>query len=42
VYVKTPNGWRFKSRIHVHPPQITGAYSGIPNSKLAPAATPAR
>jgi hypothetical protein len=33
VYVKTPNGWRFKSRIHVHPPQVPGKYSGIPNSK---------
>jgi hypothetical protein len=42
VYVKTPNGWRFKSRIHVHPPQIPGAYSGIPNNKSTPAAAPAR
>jgi hypothetical protein len=33
VYVKTPNGWRFKSRIHVHPPQVPGKYSGIPNTK---------
>jgi hypothetical protein len=26
VYVKTPEGWRFKSRIHVFPPDIPGAY----------------
>jgi hypothetical protein len=24
VYVKTPNGWRFKSRLHVFPPGIPG------------------
>jgi hypothetical protein len=42
VYVKTPNGWRIKSRIHVHPPQVAGAYSGVPNSKRTPAAAPAR
>jgi hypothetical protein len=26
VYVKTPAGWRFKSRIHVFPPDIPGSY----------------
>jgi hypothetical protein len=26
VYVKTPNGWRFKSRIHVFPPEVPGSY----------------
>jgi hypothetical protein len=31
VYVKTAAGWRFKSRIHVHPPQFPGSYSGTPN-----------
>ena len=36
TYVKTANGWRFKQRIHVHPPQIPGAYTGVPNNK-APA-----
>lgn len=35
-YVKTPQGWRFKQRIHVYPPQIPGAYSGVPNSELPP------
>jgi hypothetical protein len=34
VYVKTPQGWRFKSRVHVFPPQIPGEYKGIPNTKL--------
>jgi hypothetical protein len=33
VYVKTPQGWRFKSRTHVFPPQIPGEYKGIPNEK---------
>jgi hypothetical protein len=31
VYVKTAKGWRFKSRVHVFPPQIPGQYKGIPN-----------
>jgi len=26
VYVKTPQGWRFKSRIHVLPPHVPGEY----------------
>jgi hypothetical protein len=26
VYVKTDNGWRFKKRIHVFPPDIPGSY----------------
>jgi hypothetical protein len=26
VYVKTPDGWRFKSRIHVFPPDFPGSY----------------
>lgn len=34
VYVKTPQGWRFKSRVHVFPPQIPGEYKGVPNTKL--------
>lgn len=34
VYVKTAEGWRFKQRIHVHPPQIPGAYAGVPNVDL--------
>jgi hypothetical protein len=48
TYVKTPNGWRFKQRVHVYPPQIPGSYSGKPNSELppqpaaAPASAPAR
>ena len=33
IYVKTPSGWRFKQRIHVHPPQVPGAYTGVPNNK---------
>ena len=24
VYVKTPQGWRFKSRLHVFPPLVPG------------------
>ncbi len=39
TYVKTPNGWRFKSRIHVHPPQVPGKYSGVPNTKREAAGT---
>jgi ketosteroid isomerase-like protein len=34
VYVKTPQGWRIKSRVHVFPPQIPGEYRGVPNTKL--------
>jgi hypothetical protein len=34
VYVKTAKGWRFKSRIHVFPPQIPGDYRGPTNGKL--------
>jgi SnoaL-like domain len=34
AYVKTADGWRFKSRIHVYPPQIPGQYTGVPNSEL--------
>lgn len=26
VYVKTPMGWRFKSRVHVLPPHVPGEY----------------
>jgi hypothetical protein len=41
VYVKTPAGWRFKSRVHVYPPQVPGNYRGTPNTKLGsqPSAT---
>jgi hypothetical protein len=34
VFVKTAAGWRFKERIHVHPPQIPGEYRGVPNDEL--------
>jgi ketosteroid isomerase-like protein len=34
VYVRTPKGWRIKSRVHVFPPQIPGEYKGVPNTKL--------
>ena len=34
TYVKTANGWRYKERIHVFPPQLPGQYSGVPNGKL--------
>jgi ketosteroid isomerase-like protein len=34
VYVKTEGGWRFKERVHVHPPQIPGQYVGVPNTEL--------
>ena len=34
VYVKTAKGWRFKSRVHVFPPQIPGEYKGVPNEPL--------
>ena len=37
TYVKTANGWRYKERIHVFPPQLPGRYSGVPNDKLEPA-----
>src|SRR6185312_256974 len=38
IYVKTADGWRFKERVHVYPPQIPGSYAGVPNSKLPAAA----
>jgi hypothetical protein len=38
AYVKTPDGWRFKERVHVYPPQIPGQYTGTPNSELAASA----
>jgi hypothetical protein len=34
VFVKTADGWRFKERVHVHPPQIPGEYRGVPNDEL--------
>jgi hypothetical protein len=34
VYVKTADGWRFKERVHVYPPQIPGQYTGVPNAEL--------
>lgn len=34
IYVKTEQGWRFKQRIHVHPPQVPGEYTGVPNTEL--------
>jgi hypothetical protein len=30
VYVRTAKGWRFKSRVHVFPPQIPGEYKAVP------------
>lgn len=33
-YVKTAQGWRFKERVHVFPPQIPGEYTGTPNTEL--------
>ena len=36
TYVKTADGWRYKQRIHVFPPQLPGAYSGVPNTELKP------
>jgi SnoaL-like domain len=42
TFVKTAGGWRFKERVHVHPPQIPGEYTGVPNDQLESAsATPA-
>ena len=41
VYVKTADGWRFKERVHVYPPQIPGEYRGVPNKDLAAAPAPA-
>jgi hypothetical protein len=35
VYVKTPQGWRFKSRVHVMPPIVPGTYQ-IPAAGDAP------
>jgi hypothetical protein len=37
VYLKTADGWRFKERVHVFPPQIPGQYAGVPNVELEPA-----
>jgi len=34
LYVKTAEGWRFKERVHVYPPQIPGQYTGTPNAEL--------
>ena len=34
IYLRTADGWRYKERIHVHPPQIPGEYKGVPNSEL--------
>lgn len=34
IFVKTADGWRFKERVHVHPPQIPGEYRGVPNVEL--------
>lgn len=34
LFVRTADGWRFKERIHVHPPQIPGEYHGVPNVEL--------
>ena len=31
VYVKTANGWRFKSRLHVFPPLVTGEVKDFEN-----------
>jgi hypothetical protein len=44
VYVKTANGWRFKSRLHVFPPQVPGAvkdFENLPARPARPAAAPA-
>jgi hypothetical protein len=44
VYVKTANGWRFKSRLHVFPPAIPGTvniatmYENVPPRAPRPAA----
>jgi hypothetical protein len=34
LYVKTAEGWRFKERVHVFPPQYPGEYAGVPNTEL--------
>jgi len=34
VYVRTDEGWRFKERVHVFPPQMPGEYAGVPNVAL--------
>ena len=34
IYVKTTDGWRFRERVHVYPPQIPGQYTGVPNAEL--------
>jgi hypothetical protein len=41
TYVKTAEGWRFKERVHVYPPQIPGQYTGTPNRELPAAASDA-
>jgi hypothetical protein len=38
IYVKTAQGWRYKQRVHVYPPQVPGSYSGKSNAELAPKA----
>ena len=40
IYVKTADGWRYRERVHVFPPQLPGQYSGVPNDQL-PASQPA-
>ena len=35
VYVKTENGWRFKKRIHVFPPDVPGTYVFPPDEPAA-------
>jgi hypothetical protein len=42
LYVKTADGWRYKQRIHVFPPQLPGAYSGMPNAELKAKGDPAK
>jgi hypothetical protein len=42
IYVKTADGWRFKERVHVYPPQLPGEYKGVPNSQLAAPTAPAK
>jgi hypothetical protein len=41
IFVKTAGGWRFKERVHVHPPQIPGEYQGVPNDQLESASATA-
>jgi hypothetical protein len=42
VYVKTPQGWRFKSRVHVFPPIVPGTYKIPDGAPGAASATPIR